>query len=87
MISLDGTLEGSTSADVESMDQPRMDTVVPVDGVKSAVALDFYTEDDLVYWTDIGFKSINRAHLNGSGQTIVVRNNLGKILFFLSQLY
>ncbi|XP_069176041.1 low-density lipoprotein receptor-related protein 4 isoform X2 [Procambarus clarkii] len=76
MISLDGTLEGSSSADMESLEQPRMDTVVPVDGVKSAVALDFYTQEDLIYWTDIEAKTISRAHLNGSAQVTVVRNNL-----------
>lgn len=55
-----------------------MDTVLPVDGVASAVALDFYASHDLVYWTDIETKTISRAHLNGSAQLMVVRDNLGE---------
>lgn len=67
MIPLNGTLEDNLA---------RTDTVVPVDGVESAVALDFYTEDDIIFWTDIEAKTISRAHLNGSLQTMVVRNVL-----------
>ncbi|XP_042234598.1 low-density lipoprotein receptor-related protein 4-like [Homarus americanus] len=76
MISLEGALKGSSSADIETHDQPMMDNVVPVDGVMSAVALDFYTEEDLLYWTDIETKTISRAHLNGSAQVMVVMNDL-----------
>ncbi|XP_071521746.1 low-density lipoprotein receptor-related protein 4 isoform X2 [Panulirus ornatus] len=76
MIFLDGTLEGSSDDDMEATDQSRMDTVLPVDGVVSAVALDFYTDDDMVFWTDIETKTISRAHLNGTEQMMVVRHNL-----------
>lgn len=72
MIPLNGTLEDNLA---------RTDTVVPVDGVESAVALDFYTEDDIIFWTDIEAKTISRAHLNGSLQTMVVRNVLGECGF------
>ena len=54
-----------------------MDNVVPGDSVQTALALDFDDRDDMVYWTDIDAKSISRAHLNGSGQQILVSSNIG----------
>ena len=54
-----------------------MDNVVPVDSVKNPLALDFDDRDDMIYWSDIGLKTINRAHLNGSAQRVIVANGLG----------
>lgn len=54
-----------------------MDTVIPVDGLKSAVALDFYQEDDLLFWSDVETKTISRAHINGTDQSLVISTDLG----------
>lgn len=61
-----------------------MDNVVPVDSVKSPLALDFDDRDDTIYWSDIGTKTISRAHLNGSAQQLIVANNLGTFDTFLT---
>lgn len=54
-----------------------MNNVVPVDSVKSALAIDFDDRHDMLYWTDVGAKTISRAHLNGSAQDLIVQHNLG----------
>lgn len=51
--------------------------VIPVDGVKSAVALAWDSRTDLIYWTDVEKDTINRAHWNGSEQEMLVHTNLG----------
>ena len=50
--------------------------VIPLDGLKSAVALDWCSQYDYIYWTDVGRSSISRAFLNGSNQETIVQNNL-----------
>lgn len=52
--------------------------VIPVDGIRSAVALAWDSNSDSVFWTDIEADTINRAHLNGSWQRAIVSSNLGK---------
>ncbi|KAK4295463.1 hypothetical protein Pmani_031983 [Petrolisthes manimaculis] len=54
----------------------KMDTVIPVDGLRSAVALDFYQEDDLLFWSDVETKTISRAHINGTDQSLVISTDL-----------
>ncbi|KAK7065936.1 Low-density lipoprotein receptor-related protein 4, partial [Halocaridina rubra] len=78
MISLDESIRDlMNKPEVEEMDDnPHMDTVLPLDHIASAVALDFYTADDLVYWTDIQSKTISRAHLNGTSQAVIIKNGL-----------
>lgn len=53
------------------------DTVIPVDHIQSAIALDWDSDTDTIYWTDVETKSINRAFLNGSNQSIVIGHGLG----------
>ncbi|CAL4059748.1 unnamed protein product, partial [Meganyctiphanes norvegica] len=67
-------LTNTDSIDTSSRQQ--MDTVLPLDGVVSPLALDFLVADDLVFWTDVEAQTISRAHLNGSNQMILVRTNL-----------
>ncbi|KAB7498329.1 Low-density lipoprotein receptor-related protein 4 [Armadillidium nasatum] len=64
------------SDDNENEERHRMDNVVPVDGIQTAMALDFDDATDTIYWTDVGEHSISRAHFNGSGQQILVSTNL-----------
>lgn len=52
--------------------------VIPVDGIKSAVALAWDSKSDLIYWTDVERDSISRAHWNGSNQEVLVHSNVGK---------
>jgi hypothetical protein len=57
-----------------------VDMVIPVDGIRSAVALAWDSHSDSIFWTDIESDTINRAHLNGSQQRAIVSSNLGKDL-------
>lgn len=50
--------------------------VIPIDGLKSTVAIDWCHKTDSIYWTDIGRSSISRAQLNGENQKQIVRSNL-----------
>lgn len=52
------------------------DMVIPVDGIKSAVALDWDSKTDSLYWTDVARSTINRAYWNGSNQEIIIGNNI-----------
>ena len=92
MISLDDILENNNTAftlasaspngtNTSDMAQVRIDTVVPVSNVQAPVALDPYTKEDLIFWTDIKAKTISRAHLNGSHHITVVRSGLGEAAF------
>ncbi|EDW86389.2 uncharacterized protein Dwil_GK17732 [Drosophila willistoni] len=53
-----------------------IDMIVPLDNLKHAVALDWCSDTDFIYWTDVERSSINKAHLNGSYQQRVVHSNL-----------
>lgn len=50
--------------------------IVPLDGLKSTVALDWCSKSDSVFWTDVERSAIYRAHLNGSNQQSVIHTNL-----------
>lgn len=52
--------------------------VLPVDGVKSAVAISWDSNSDSIFWSDVEADVISRAFLNGSKQQIVIGNNLGQ---------
>lgn len=53
-----------------------VDMVIPLDGLKSTIALDWCSETDKIYWTDVGRSAISRAHLNGSSQEHIITTNL-----------
>jgi hypothetical protein len=61
-----------------------VDMVIPVDGIQSVVALAWDSESDSIFWTDVESDTINRAHLNGSQQKVIVSSNLGKDLYIES---
>lgn len=50
--------------------------VIPLDSLKSAVAVDWCSKTDLIYWTDVGRSAINRANFNGSNQECIIDTNL-----------
>ncbi|XP_071487623.1 low-density lipoprotein receptor-related protein 4-like [Diadema antillarum] len=53
------------------------DVVLPLTGIKHAVALDWEERDgDWVYWTDVSTNKINRAHWNGSNQEVLIDTNI-----------
>lgn len=54
------------------------DQVIPVDNIKSAVALDWDHNSNSIFWTDVERDTVNRAFLNGSSQTVIVGSNLSK---------
>jgi low density lipoprotein receptor-related protein 5/6 len=56
-----------------SLDTPDYtDVVLPLDGVKHAIAVDYDPVDGFVYWSDDEVRGIRRAKLDGSQQ--VIRN-------------
>ncbi|KRT81543.1 EGF-like domain containing protein [Oryctes borbonicus] len=52
------------------------EVVIPVDGVKSAVALAWDSATESIFWTDVEKDSISRAHWNGSNQRVLVHTNI-----------
>ncbi|KAL9884451.1 LDL receptor related protein 4 [Glossina fuscipes fuscipes] len=53
-----------------------VDMIIPLDNLKHAVALDWTSDSDTIYWTDVEKSSINKAYLNGSHQQKVIHSNL-----------
>ncbi|CAO2579869.1 Low-density lipoprotein receptor-related protein 4 [Lemmus lemmus] len=52
------------------------DDVIPLADVRSAVALDWDSRDDHVYWTDVSTDTISRAKWDGTGQETVIGHGL-----------
>ena len=48
----------------------RADVVIPLEGLQSAVALDWDDTHDYIYWTDVTADTINRARWDGTGQEV-----------------
>lgn len=44
------------------------DVVLPLKGIKHAIALDYDVQEERIYWTDDDARVIRRAFLNGTGQ-------------------
>lgn len=55
--------------------------VIPIEGIKNAVAIAWDASKNYIFWTDIAMKSINRAYWNGSNHQVIVYSNIGKGLF------
>ncbi|XP_046657715.1 low-density lipoprotein receptor-related protein 4-like isoform X4 [Daphnia pulicaria] len=53
-----------------------VDHVLPLTGVRSAVALDWDGASQTIFWTDVESDVINRAFWNGSNQQTLVANDL-----------
>lgn len=53
-----------------------IDMIIPLDGLKHALAIDWCSETDLIYWTDVERMVINRAYLNGTSQESVIHSNI-----------
>lgn len=53
-----------------------VDMVIPLDGLKSTIALDWDSDTDQIFFTDVGRSTISRAFLNGSNQETVISANL-----------
>ncbi|KAJ8946706.1 hypothetical protein NQ318_006964 [Aromia moschata] len=56
--------------------QHQYEMVIPVDGIKSAVAIAWESKTDYIYWTDVERNSLNRAFWNGSSQEVLVHSNI-----------
>ncbi|KAL6424282.1 hypothetical protein ACFW04_009838 [Cataglyphis niger] len=56
-----------------SLDSPDYTNfVLPLSGIKHAIAIDFDSVDKMLYWTDEQACAIRRAYLDGSGQEDVI---------------
>ncbi|XP_037029978.1 low-density lipoprotein receptor-related protein 4 isoform X2 [Bradysia coprophila] len=53
-----------------------IDMVIPLDGLKSTIAIDWCSKSDSIYWTDVGRSAISRSYLNGSEQEHILTANL-----------
>lgn len=59
-----------------SLETNHNDVIIPLAGVKEAMALDFDINDNRIYWTDISSKTIGRAFMNGSNLEHIVEFGL-----------
>ncbi|XP_057340651.1 low-density lipoprotein receptor-related protein 6 [Microplitis mediator] len=60
-----------------SLDSPDYtDVVLPLTGIKWAIAVDFDPVDEMFYWTDQGAHAIRRAYLNGTGQEDLITKEI-----------
>lgn len=50
--------------------------MIPIDGLKSTIAIDWCQKTDTIFWTDVGRSTISRAQLNGENQTQIIQSNL-----------
>lgn len=57
---------------LDSKNQNEHDMVIPLDNLKSTIALDWCSDTDRIYWTDTGRSTISRAYLNGSNQETII---------------
>ncbi|XP_025833299.1 low-density lipoprotein receptor-related protein 4 [Agrilus planipennis] len=60
--------------DEEAAHQHEM--VIPLDGLKSAIALAWDSKEDYIFWTDVEKDTISRVHWNGSDQRVLVHTNI-----------
>lgn len=60
--------------------------VIPLDQVRSAVALAFDSDGNMIYWSDVESHRISRSFLNGSNQEVIISSNLGEYLNILNIL-
>ncbi|KAG5887972.1 hypothetical protein JTB14_035046 [Gonioctena quinquepunctata] len=56
--------------------QHQYEMVIPVNGIKSAVAIAWDSRSDLIYWTDVERNSLNRAFWNGTYQEVLISSNI-----------
>jgi DNA-binding beta-propeller fold protein YncE len=54
----------------------RADVVIPLQGLQSALALDWDDSLDYIYWTDISENTISRARWDGTGQEAIVKEGI-----------
>ncbi|XP_022244841.1 low-density lipoprotein receptor-related protein 4-like isoform X1 [Limulus polyphemus] len=59
---------------LECYDQ--LDVPIPLQNISSAVALDWDSDTNTIYWTDVTSDTINKANWNGSDQKVVIDSNL-----------
>lgn len=53
-----------------------IDMVIPLDGLKNIIAIDWCSDTNVIYWGDVGRNVIAKAFLNGSNQETVISSNL-----------
>lgn len=56
---------------------PSYDVVLPIDGVKSVVAVAWDSASRKLFWTDTGAQSISSSNIDGQNQKEIVSANLG----------
>lgn len=68
-----------------SLDSPDYTNfMLPLNGLKHAIAIDFDPVEKMLYWTDEQARVIRRAYLNGSNQQDVISTEVYKIARSLS---
>ena len=61
----------------------RLDMTVPLKGVKDAVALDWDSSHDSIYWSDVTQNIISRARWDGKGQEVKIET----LLFWIMLIF
>ncbi|XP_074041420.1 LDL receptor related protein 4 isoform X2 [Leptinotarsa decemlineata] len=61
---------------LDGSSQHQYEMVIPVNGIKSAVAIAWDSKSDWIYWTDVERNSLNRACWNGSLQEVLIHSNI-----------
>lgn len=49
---------------------------MPIDHLKSVLAIDFCDKSDTIFWADVGRSTINRGQFNGANQVRIIQSNL-----------
>ena len=60
-----------------------LDMTVPLKGVKDAVALDWDSSHDSIYWSDVTQNIISRARWDGKGQEVKIET----LLFWIMLIF
>ena len=54
----------------------RADVIVPLQGLRSAVAIDFEPDSNQIFWTDVTLDTINKANISGKHQQSMISSSL-----------
>ncbi|XP_066145382.1 low-density lipoprotein receptor-related protein 4 isoform X1 [Euwallacea fornicatus] len=69
-------LDGKLMNSMQGSSEKQYETVLPLEGIKNAVAVAWDSKSNYIYWTDLALKSINRAYWNGSDHQVILHTNI-----------
>ena len=66
----------SDHKEIRQIDMEKNTISTLVDGLKSAIGVDFSWEEQMVYWSDVSEDKIERMNFNGTGRQEVVNQGM-----------